>query len=230
MSIYYDSFLAAGRTQVSISDFLADFGFTASEAASYFEDDPASQYHQTLVKLRPTLTWQRVLNSTAQAPAQLPGQGGGGPPTQGTGTPPPGLAPLSSLGQTTSPPPPATSGWWNAQQAVRKTLENAGWHVLDTSAQKGGCDFKITKGMTTKVVEVKSSVGNCNPTLTRSEHARAKSMGKDFVLAIVENYNPQKPASILWVEDPASLNLTKQSIVAYGLPRSVWLANTSSMP
>lgn len=230
VALYHDSHLAAGRVQVTISDFLMDFGFTPSEASSYFEDDPASPAHQALIAFRPSLGWQRALTASIQPPAPLPGQHATTASSNGqTGTSN-ALPALSSLGQTISPPPPTTSGWWNAQQAVRLTLEAAGWTVRDTSAQKGGCDFLITKGSTTKVVEVKSSIGRCSPTLTRTEHSRAKQMGKDFILAIVEDYDPLKPAQIQWVENPAALSLSKRSVLQYGLPRSVWIANTSKLP
>ena len=42
-------FLSAGRSQVDVSDFLADFGFSSKEATAYFDDDPASALHQSLL-------------------------------------------------------------------------------------------------------------------------------------------------------------------------------------
>lgn len=60
VAIYYDSFLAAGRSQVDVGDFLADFGFTPAEAAAYFDDDPASAAHQTLLTHNPGVSWTRL--------------------------------------------------------------------------------------------------------------------------------------------------------------------------
>ena len=230
IALYHDSDLAAGRSQVTINDFLIDFGFSALEAAAYFEDDPASGAHETLRAAMPSLSWQRVLGGASPTSAKLPGKPATSAPTTQKQGAAKSLPLLASLGQTVSPPPPTASGWWSAQQAVRVTLEDAGWSVVDTSAQRGGCDLKITKGATTKAVEVKSSVGRCSPTLTRTEHKRAQQMGSNFILAIVEDYDSSKPAHIQWVEDPASLPLSKRSVTQYGLPRSVWIANTSTHP
>jgi hypothetical protein len=151
------------------------------------------------------------------------------PPQVAAGT---GKAPLhpASIGFTTSPPPPAISGWWDAQQAVRKTLQIAGWTVIDTSGMQVGYDFKIIKGGKLKLVEVKSSVGICTAKLTRLEYDQAIAMRRDFVLAIVENFVPTLPAIIQWVEDPVRLQMTKRTVVEYTLPRSVWRKHTTPIP
>ena len=231
VAIYYDSFLAAGRNQIDVGDFLADFGFTLTEAAAYFDDDPASDAHQALLAHNPSISWTRLLLSpVVQGP----------PPTL------PGLPPVpapqiasgkakstphhNSIGATTSPPPPAVSGWWDAQQAVRTTLAAAGWTVIDTSGLKVGYDFKIVKAGKVKLIEVKSSVGICTATLTKKEFDQAIIMRSDFVLAIVENFDPTLPAKVQWVEDPARLQMTQRHIVEYTLPRSVWRKHTRPIP
>jgi hypothetical protein len=135
-----------------------------------------------------------------------------------------------SIGVTTSPPPPTKSGWWNAQQAVRTTLEATNWVVVDVSGLKVGYDFKIIKAGQVKMVEVKSSVGICTATLTGLEYKQAVAGGRDFVLAVVENYDPALPATIQWVEDPARLQMTQRHVVQYTLPRSVWRNHTTPMP
>ncbi|MCW2396147.1 MULTISPECIES: DUF3883 domain-containing protein [unclassified Sphingobium] len=230
-AIYTDSFLAAGRSHVDVADFLADFGFTSTEAAAYFDDDPASPAHQEFALSYPGMSWTRLQSTQAvqSAPPVLPGL----PPVPVAQTSTPGGTVVphpASIGVTTSPPPPAASGWWDAQQAVRKTLEAAGWLVTDTSGLKVGYDFKIIKAGTLKLIEVKSSVGICTATLTRLEYDQAIALRRDYVLAIVENFDPTSVATIQWVEDPARLQMTKRQVVQYTLPRSVWRKHTGPMP
>lgn len=231
IAIYYDSFLAAGRNQLDVGDFLTDFGFTTAEAAAYFDDDPASDSHQALLTYNPGISWTRLsLSPAAPGPTPtLPGLSQVPAPrtTSGRAKPTPHH---STIGVTTSPPPPAVSGWWDAQQAVRSTLVAAGWTTIDTSGMKVGYDFKIVKAGKVKLVEVKSSVGICTATLTKKEYEQAVAMRQDFVLAIVENFNPGLPAQIQWVEDPARLQLTQRHTVEYTLPRSVWRKHTTPIP
>lgn len=231
VALYYDSFLSAGRSHVDVADFLADFGFTLGEAAAYFDDDPTSAAHQALLVKNAGITWTRLsLSPVVQGPPPtLPGLPPVPAPQIASGAPT-ATPHHSSIGVTTSPPPPAVSGWWDAQQAVRKTLENAGWTVIDTSGLKVGYDFKIVKAGTVKLIEVKSSVGICTATLTKKEYDQATAMRRDFVLAIVENFDPALPATIQWVEDPARLQMTQRQTVEYTLPRSVWRNHTSPIP
>jgi hypothetical protein len=232
VAIYYDGILSAGRNHVDVPDFLTDFGFTMAEAAAYFDDDPGSDAHQALALVAPGVTWTNLSTGPAVAvqAVTLPGVPPAPAPKMVTGKKAKPLPHHSSIGVTTSPPPPATSGWWNAQQAVRTTLETAGWLVVDVSGKKVGYDFKIIKAGQVKMVEVKSSVGICTATLTDLEYQQAYAVRKDFVLAIVENYDPALPATIQWVEDPARLQMTKRLVVEYTLPRSVWRNHTTPMP
>ena len=232
VAIYYDSILAAGRSHVDVPDFLTDFGFTPAEAAAYFDDDPASAAHQALALVAAGVTWTRLSTApSAAAPAvTLPGVPPAPIPKTVTGKKAKALPHHSSIVVTTSPPPPATSGWWDAQQAVRTTLETAGWVVVDASDKKVGYDFKIIKAGQVKMVEVKSSVGICTATLTDLEYRQALAVRQDFVLAIVEHYDPTLPATIQWVEDPARLQMTQRLVVQYTLPRSVWRKHTTPMP
>ncbi|WP_102959400.1 protein NO VEIN domain-containing protein [Mangrovicella endophytica] len=232
IAIYYDGILAAGRNHVDVPDFLTDFGFTPAEAAAYFDDDPGSAAHQALALVAAGVTWTRLSTGPAVAvPAvTLPGVPPAPTPKTVAGKKAKALPHHSSIGLTTSPPPPATSGWWNAQQAVRTTLETAGWLVVDVSGKKVGYDFKIIKAGQVKMVEVKSSVGICTATLTDLEYQQALAVRNDFVLAIVEHYDPSLPATIQWVEDPAHLQMTKRLVFQYTLPRSVWRNHTTPMP
>lgn len=231
VTIYYDSFLAAGRAQVDTVDFLDDFGFTSAEAAAYFDDDPKSVTHKALALTSPGISWTSLgAGPSVASSASLPGISPVAAPLSPKGKKSKAIPHPASIGTTTSPPPPATSGWWDAQQAVRKTLETAGWTVTDTSGLKVGYDFKIVKSSNLKLVEVKSSVGICTASLTQLEYNQAKAMRHDFVLAIVENFDPLAPATIQWVQDPARLQVTKRRIVEYTLPRSIWRKHTCPIP
>lgn len=232
IAIYQDSALAAGRSHVDVSDFLTDFGFTPAEATAYFDDDPASAAHQALALVAAGITWTRISTSpAATAPTvSLPGIPPVPTPKSATGKKAKILPHHSAIGVTTSPPPPATSGWWSAQQAVRTTLETAGWMVVDVSGLKVGYDFKIIKAGQVRMVEVKSSVGICTATLTDLEYKQALAGRRDFVMAIVEHYDPMLPATIQWVEDPARLQMTQRTVVQFTLPRSVWRNHTTPMP
>lgn len=232
VALYHDGILAAGRSHVDVPDFLVDFGFSPKEAAAYFDDDPASAAHQALALVAPGAAWTRfsVAPATAASTVTLPGVPPVAVPKVATGKKTKALPHHGSIGVTTSPPPPATSGWWNAQQAVRTTLEAANWLVVDVSGLKVGYDFKIIKAGHVKMVEVKSSVGICTATLTDLEYKQAVAGRRGFVLAIVENYDPALPATIQWVEDPARLQMTQRQVVQYTLPRSVWRSHTTPMP
>jgi hypothetical protein len=229
-AIYYDGILAANRSHVDVGDFLTDFGFTPTEAAAYFDDDPASNAHQALALAHAGISWTPLPTgpSLQASPPTLPGIAPVVVPQGASNTTNIALHP--AMGTTTSPPPPAVSGWWDAQQAVRKTLETAGWVVTDTSAWRCGCDFMIVKAGKMKLVEVKSSVGICAPSLTKTEYAQAHALRNDYVMAIVENFDPALPATIQWVEDPASLQMTMRQVIEYTLPRSIWRNHTSPMP
>ncbi len=232
VALYYDSVLAAGRSHVDVGDFITDFGFTPTEASAYFDDDPASAGHQQLLSVATGASWTRLAVAPA-APAPviaLPGMSPVPIPKAAGAKGKTALPQPASIGATTSPPPPATSGWWDAQQAVRLTLEAAGWSVIDTSAMKVGYDLQIHKAGQIRMVEVKSSVGTCTASLTDLEYRQAVAGRRNYVLAIVENYDAKLPAMIQWVEDPAHLQMTQRQVVQYTLPRSVWRKQTSAIP
>lgn len=232
VAIYHESLLAAGRNGVDVGDFLIDFGFTAAEAATYFDDDPASVAHTALALAAPGISWTRlpVASAVPTPSVTLPGLPPLPAPRSPVGRKARTMPHPTSIGTTTSPTPPTASGWWDAEQAVNATLTAAGWNVTDETRSKFGYDLKIVKHTTVKVVEVKSSVGTCAPSLTKTEYDQAKIRRRDYVLAIVENFKSSDPAVIQWVEDPASLQMTEQKTVEYTIPRSVWRTKTRSIP
>lgn len=226
VALYFDSVIAAGRSSVGIDDFLIDFDFSPEEAQAYFEDDPASVAHAKLLGLRPKLKWERRVASSDAGPApSLPGL----PPVATPAMPKSKRARSVTSQSPATTAPPAGGFWWNAQQAVRKMLEDGGWHVVDFSALGTGFDLKASKGSALYLVEVKSSVGPCAPTLTAREYSEAVSNRNRYVLAIVEHFDPKKAAAVQWVQDPAKLQTTVRSVSEYYLPRSVWNKATSSI-
>jgi hypothetical protein len=102
-------------------------------------------------------------------------------------------------------------------------LENDGWIVLDVSRFGVGYDMRAHKAGTTRHVEVKSSAGRCSPLLTPNELSEARRLRDAYVLAVVENFDPAQPVSVLWIQDPASLPMGARTMTAYSLPRSTWL-------
>lgn len=220
IALYYDGKLAAGRTAVDVSDFLSDFDFSPAEFATYFDADPSSAAHQQLLAANPSISWNQGAVVTA-----TPGSSAGSLPPVPTPMPASSKAAATSNVSTTSvttSAPPATGHWWSAEQAVRTVLEADGWQVIDVTRLGIGYDFKATKAGVLRLVEVKSAVGRCAPTLTQREYREAKQARTLYVLAIVENFDPLKPVTIRWVQDPARLQMTVRNTTAFFLPRSVW--------
>jgi len=225
VALYHDSQITAGRTQLDTVDFRRDFGFTPEEFAAYFDSDPLSQTNAALIRDFPQfhLTWTVL---PAPAPAVPPPQVFA-PPRRRRGRrdllDPDGLPALAAKTQ-----PPAGSHWWSAEQAVETYLRDSGWEVINRTRQHVGFDLEIGRLQGKRFyVEVKSSSGPCSPTLTRSEFEAASRYGKSYILAIVENFDPEADASILWVPNPASFPIARRTVEQYPIPRSVWLRGAS---
>lgn len=229
VALYYDAQIAAGRTQLDTVDFRRDFGFTTEEFAAYFDSDPLSARNSSLVRAFPQLqlTWTE---HPAAAPAVAPPPQAAIPPQRRRGgrrelLDPDGLPALAARTQ-----PPAGGHWWSAEQAVETYLRNSGWDVINRTRQHVGFDLEIVRPQQRRrfYVEVKSSSGPCNPTLTRSEYEAACRYSGSYILAIVENFDPETDASILWVANPASLPITRRTVEQYPIPRSLWLRGASA--
>ena len=228
IALYHGGKLAAGRTSVTVDDFITDFDISITEFATYFEDDPKSVAHLALVHAHPGLKWARTSNAILPplVPPALPGLPPVPVPIAGK-TKPKKVIPSVS-GSFTSPPPPAGGQWWNAELAVRSLLEQDGWQVDDLTRYGLGFDLKATKAGTVRLVEVKSSVSTCAPSLTDREYHEARQSRAAYVLAIVENFDPKCPAIVQWVQDPARLKLTARQVRQFYLPRSIWKNNVSN--
>lgn len=231
IALYHDSLLAADRSEISIADFAADFDFSPQELGVYFEDDPTSAAHVALREVAPNLNWERVAPEQpallATPDEALPGELAAVPePKEPAKKVAAKKAP--EIGAKT-PAPPQGSHWWSAEQAVRALLESEGWVVMDVSRLGIGCDIKASKGQTMRLVEVKSALSTCSPTLTAREYAAAKDARKNYVLAIVENFDPNAQLRVQWIRDPACLQMTRRNVTQFFLPRSVWRKPSTSI-
>lgn len=227
VALYHDAQIAAGRTQLDTLDFRRDFGFSAEEFAAFFDSSPQSALNGDLANTFPALqvSWTTQLDpvNPVQVPIQLPAQSRQSR-RQRALLDPDGLPELAARTQA-----PAGNHWWSAEQAVGTYLRDSGWNVVDRTRQHVGFDLEINRpqGGPHFYIEVKSSVGPCNPTLTRSEFEAARRYGNRYVLAIVENFDPEAYVSILWVANPASLPITSRTVEQFAIPRSVWLPSAS---
>jgi hypothetical protein len=220
VALYHDSHLASGRTGVTVEDFAADFDFSMPELVAYFDDDPASAENASLISDFPgLLSWNRFTSlALTVPPAPLPS------------IPPPAL-PRSRPRRSASAPafgittvaPPAGNHWWHAEQAVATALLNLGWSVKSVGPFGLGFDLIAEKGGVKRYVEVKSSSGPCSPSLTENEYNEACRLRSEYVLAIVEKFDPSKPVTIIWVQDPAHIRPTKRQVLTFSMPRSQWL-------
>ena len=211
IAIYHASQLAAERAEISIEDFAKDFDLSPLELNAYFHDDPNAPAHQALIEQGGEEEWASTLLAEEGAPAEEGAGEGDADEAQGTVT-----------------APPAGGFWWDAEQAVRKALEEQGWSVVDVSRVGVGYDLRATRQEDRRMVEVKSSIGGCAPVLTELEFETARSAKNKYVLAIVENFDPEKDAHIQWVKNPASLAVTPKNVRQYYLPRSVWSSRAAT--
>ncbi|USQ74744.1 DUF3883 domain-containing protein (plasmid) [Roseomonas mucosa] len=95
--------------------------------------------------------------------------------------------------------------------------------MIDVSRLGVGYDLRAYKAGTTRHIEVKSSAGRCSPVLTSNELNEARRLRDAYVLAVVENFDPAQPVSVVWVQDPARLPMGARNVTVYSLPRSAWL-------
>lgn len=222
VALYYDSPLAGGRQEIDIRDFATDFRFSQSELETYFTDDVTIDVHSTIASDYPGMfSWSPFANVASAASYGSLGSHSG----TRTGVkkrraaPPPGYVGAVS--------PPAGGHWWHAEQAVKQLLEENGWAVADHSRLGLGYDLLATNGSHKRYVEVKSSVGTCSPALTDNELAEAKKLKAEYVLAVVENFDPNGPVTVLWVTDPARLSPSPRVTTLHSIPRSRWLPNAN---
>lgn len=224
IAIYHDALpglVTGSRSIVDVVDFAADFNFSASEITTYFDDDPTNIHNANILRaypeinILPIVTGQPVLSGSTHARA-----------TRRTRT---HNIPSPVLSGTQAPPPVANTGW-EAEQFVADALRADGWTVYDLTRQKVGYDLLIQRGRQTKYVDVKSSMGLCSPVLTAREWQQAQTHEVDYLLAIIENFNPISMNTIYWVSDPTNVcQAGISTTIQYGIPRSSWVGVTVSL-
>jgi hypothetical protein len=192
---------------VTVDEFMVDFGLSAADIEAFFE---LGAYGTV-----PVSSGTSVGSGTKEPP---------GPDEEPTGPAEP------VLGATPSVQPKSGFGW-SAQQLVLGTLQDLGWTVDDVSNQPGvGYDLHAVKGGRHLRVEVKSSVGKCSPALTESEWKAAEAYGGDYVLAIIENFDPKGSNVVLWVPNASQTITPKpQTTLQFVVNRSAWVGNTKEL-
>jgi len=221
VALYHDSdpgLVIGTRAAVSIMDFAADFNMSMAEVSAYFDDSPSNPLNARLMQ---SLNWTNVgtqLNPTNTV--TLPFQTVAAPIVQ------PYVPQVPNLSGTIAPPPGINNGW-EAEQYVAMALAAAGWTVYGVSRQQVGYDIFAQRGLQKRYVEVKSSLGLCSPSLTAREWQQAAHYRGNYILAVLENFNPTTPNFIYWVRDPVNTCVSvQQASINYAIPRSSWTAAT----
>jgi hypothetical protein len=139
------------------------------------------------------------------------------------------IVPEPILNGTPVQPPQQNSGW-DAQQCVFDALTEAGWSVYDVSRQQLGCDLLAKKGQRTIFVEVKSSLSTCAPSLTSREWQQAQRYQGNYILAVVERFDPAAMNTVFWIPNPASTcRANPLTTLIYAISRSVWTTAICSL-
>ncbi|HEX5785362.1 MAG TPA: DUF3883 domain-containing protein, partial [Burkholderiaceae bacterium] len=114
---------------------------------------------------------------------------------------------------------------------VASALAAAGWTAHVVSRQQLGYDIFAQRGIQKRYIEVKSSLGLCSPSLTAREWQQASYHANNYVLAIVENFNPAAQNVVYWVRDPANqCSATSQTTILHGIARASWAAAAVPLP
>jgi hypothetical protein len=127
--------------------------------------------------------------------------------------------------------PPADNNGWNAEMFVVDFFRNEGWQTSYVGHKKLGYDIEVKKSGRTLCVEVKSSVGKCHPTLTKNEHERLQDDECEFVLAILENFDPMTSNEINWIGNSKLKRIDfgePAQEISFPLKRSSWVNSLDS--
>jgi Protein NO VEIN, C-terminal len=225
-AIYHDADpgLSTGsrRGLLTLDDFAADFRMSPAELVTYFDDDPANPYNAAMIAAGVGAGYTPfALGSVTAAP--LPPA-----PRPGRRTTRARPLPIARL-MGTSVAAPVVNPWWDAEQAVANHLERERWEVHIVSRQQLGYDIIAKKGAQTLLIEVKSSAGYCTPSLTQREWEQATSHTVDYVLAVIEHFNPSGSNTIYWIPDPARRCVgNPRTSIIYAIPRASW--NRATIP
>lgn len=127
--------------------------------------------------------------------------------------------------------PPADNNGWNAEMFVANFFRNEGWQTSYVGHKRLGYDIVAKKFGRILCVEVKSSLGKCSPTLTKNEHKRLQDDECDFVLAILENFDPMTSNEINWIGNSKlkRIDFGKPTLeISYPLKRTSWVKSLDS--
>lgn len=121
---------------------------------------------------------------------------------------------------------PKINDGWNAEKLVKRDLEDRGYIVSEVSSGGFGCDLiaKINDDSKPIFIEVKSSVGRCNPVMTENEWLCSRRQKNNYWLAIVENLGQMSEMGlpIFYIKNPSSLEHKKRNESRYSIKRKSW--------
>jgi hypothetical protein len=219
IALYHDadpSLRIGNRTEIELADFARDFNFADDEFLSYFDDSPANPYNAALLRRFLSSRYEPITGAP-QRRARV---------SRRRVSPPPVVrrVPTAVLSGTPTAPPAVNTGW-DAEQFVIAALRQNDWIVYDVSRQHLGYDILAQRGRSTAYVEVKSSCGYCTPTLTTREWQQARRHSEQFVLAVLEHFDPKALNTVYFVRDPANTcSATELQTTTHSIPRSAWTA------
>lgn len=110
------------------------------------------------------------------------------------------------------------------ENSVVALLEEYGFEIRILTGSKHGYDILATKDGARFLIEVKSALDRCSPTLTENEYQTASRYGRVYILAIVEHVmrNPETH----FVVDPVGQlgdHIVATETTAYRIPRTRWI-------
>jgi hypothetical protein len=219
IALYHDadpSLRIGNRSEIELADFARDFNFADEEFLAYFDDSPANRYNDALLRRFPTSRYQPISGTTPRRPRV----------SRMRVLRPPVLrrVPTAVLSGTPTAPPTINTGW-DAEQFVIAALRQNNWTTYDVSRQHLGYDILAQRGRSTAYVEVKSSCGYCTPILTTREWQQARRHSEQYVLAVLEHYDPRALNTVYFVRDPANTcSATELQTTTHSIPRSAWTA------
>lgn len=226
IALYYDANqgLVGTRTAIDVANFMADFNFSITEFDVYFDDSSQNPLNQELLNSPnwptgaslgsrlSTQPSQQTTTTVSKSPSRLPRSN---------------TIPSTPILAGTATPPPSTNNGWEAEQFVMAALQSDGWAVHAVSRQQIGYDVFAKKGRNKLFIEVKSSLGLCSPSMTAREWQQANFYKQQFVLAVIENFNPLGLNTIYWIPDPVSCcSATQQTTISYRISRNSWTLAT----
>lgn len=205
----------SGRDELDLSDFAADFNISGEEFQVYFDDAPSNTHNRRLLRRFSDISYTQITSECViqRDPMRRA--------RRVVRRPLHNLSPVLSGTPTT---PPGVNTGWEAEQFVKKALEDIQCQVYDVSRQRLGYDLLVQKSRATWYVDVKSSLSYSSPSLTQREWQQARIYEERYILAIIENFNPRAENVIYWVPDPyRDCGARETTVVQYYITRSSWI-------